>query len=620
MAFSYLNEENIYRKYTASKRYTDSLTEPFPEFARIARNRASKSDDPNYPNVTDGTTASIIRKTPRRVVQQLPTGKAENDQDDWLSVIADFVLVKKILPFANEEYELIDKCWNVIEAGLTFGACATYTPFVNHDGYMCSDLSLLYWGDISLQPGKKSGYANKYVFVQSWWQPEDIEALIDREKKLKKEAKQRGEEYESTWDIQALEEIKDSGSVKDRQSKTPTEEERSVDTNGIQLITGFQEGVQGKFYTFHGSEKRIVRRETNRDPRGKMPIDWFYSDTDGSNPWGRGIIELVGGLQNLIDSDMRMYQYNRALMLAPPLVKYGNVSNVKMAPHAVMTAKDPNAKIDTIKIDTTAVANYPALYGLQKSQLLNLVSSPDTSISADVGNPGFSKTPAGINQQQATISVDDNYLRKKFEGWFENWCETAINLYFAKRSGVELLQLDDEYADRLRELANDGKFDLNNLSDDNQVMINYDDATPALKFRVDAASSKKNEDQEQVQALTGLLETLNGNPVLQQAVPQDKVWGVWNSIVSNSAVEKPQTLLINIEEMKAQQQAMAEAQAQAAAQSKMQPQAPAPDPADEQIAQQLTALGVPDQSIGWALDQLNQGAHEDDVLAELGVA
>jgi hypothetical protein len=649
VAYSYLTKDNVFDRYEAACKYTEKLTTPFPEFERIARNRPSDKIDPNFPKTTDGTTASIIRKTPRRIIQQLPTGEVENDTDDWLSVVADFILTNKVLLYANEEYDLLQKCWGVVEGGLSFGAVATYAPFLNHDGYMCPDVTLIYWGDIKLQPGKKSGRACKYLFVRSWWQKEDIEALIDQEKKLAKSAKKRKEVYDGSWDIKALEDLLDANArtVKKESDKTPVERERNVNSNGIEMVTGFQTGIGATFLTVNPSSKIVVRSEKNEDPRGKMPVDWMYGDIDGANPFGRGIIELVGGLQNLIDADMQMYQYNRALMLAPPLIQYGNVNNVRLTPNAVMKATDPNARIETIKIDTTAVANYPALYGLQKSQLLNLVNSPDTSISADVGNPGFSKTPTGINQQKATISVDDNYVRKMFEAWFEDWCETAINIYFAKRHGIEELQLDDDTIEELSELADKGKFDLNLINEAGQIRIDYDTATPALKFRVDASSSKMKDDQDQLQALGLLQQALDGSQVLAGVVPPEKVIGLWNSLVQTAGVENPEDLKVDVaqfQQQQAEQQQLAAQQAQAqtakaqtdqmalqqqAQQPQRQPQGPGMPPQgaqqpsvapeDEAIIQELTSLGVSDNVIAEAINMLENGANPDDVLAALGV-
>lgn len=412
--------------------------------------------------------------------------------------------------------------------------------------------------------------------MRSWWQKADLEALIDSQKKLSKGTK-------STWDVGALEEVKDLIVAKEEKAQTSTEKElKSAKAEGVELVTGFQVGVGAKFYTFspsQGDDKdniTIVRTKENKDPRGKIPIDWMYGDMDGSNPLGRSVIDLIGPLQNLIDSDMQMYQYNRALMLAPPVVKRGsfNKSRIRFAPNVIIdVGTDPHAKVEPLTIDTSAIQNYPALYGLQKSQLLNLVSSPDTSISAEIGNPGFSKTPQGVNAQQANISVDDNYIRKMFETWFENWSETAINLYFAERTGVEVIQLDEETADKLRDLAQEGKFDPSMLSDDNKIQIDYSSATPALKFEVDASSSKMQDDKKQQDGLTGLLTALDQSPVLAQTIPPDKIVALWNGMVNASGVEDPEKIKVDVKKFKQDQE-----QAQQTQQQAMQVQAQQPPP------------------------------------------
>lgn len=681
MAHSFITTTNVFRLYSASKTYTEQLTQPFPEWARIARNRPFEGIDPAYPKTTDGTTASIIQKTPKRVVQQLPTGKVESDDDnDWLPIVAGFIYTNKILPYANEDYGLFEKSHLAIEGGLTFGAACTFAPFLNHDGYFCPDLTIPYWGDVFLQKGKKSGYSCSYIFMRAWWQKDDIKALIDDENKRAAEAKKNNTGYTPTWDTEALQSVLDAETSKDSQALTPDEEERGLDTSAIELVTAFQKGVGAKFYTFCPSAEKIVRTKVSKDPRGKMPIDWFYGDIDGTNPLGRGIVELIGGLQNLIDSDMQMYQYNRALMLAPPVVKYGNIGNFKFAPNAVIDGNNPALdQIVPLKIDTTAVANYPQLYGLQKSQLLNLVASPDTSISSDVGNPSFGKTPTALNQQKAAISVDDNAIRKRYESWFENWSETAINLYFAERSGVEEVQLDKDTADELRKLPSFQPGDPQQgmpsgemygaLTDDNKITVNYDTATPALKFRVDASTSKMQDDASQVQALTGLLETAEKNQLLQSIIPPEKIAAAWNSIVGASGVENPEILSIDIKELAERMQSQKQANTapkplseslqwkfsdfpqdvqnklierefgitpqmpsnstiqavaksqdaltkQQTAQAQVQPTQPADD--DPEIAQELQRLGLSPAAIGQVLDMRHSGVPDGQILQAIG--
>jgi hypothetical protein len=157
------------------------------------------------------------------------------------------------------------------------------------------------------------------------------------------------------------------------------------------------------------------------------------------------------------------------------------------------------------------------------------------------------------------MSVDDNYVRKQFETWFARWSETAINLYFAERSGIEELQLNKTTANELRRLAAEGRFDLDMLSEDDKIMINYDTATPALKFEVDPTSSKKQSEVEQLQSHTLITDLLNKSPFLQGLVPQKKQLELWNAIVLNSGTDDNSKLTLSSEEM---DQAI-EAQAQA---------------------------------------------------------
>lgn len=632
MAFSFLDEDNLGTLYEEAKTYTEKLTKPFPEFERIANNEPSDQRDTRYSDVTDGTTSSMVRKRGKRVVQQIPTGKVKSDDDDdWLPIVAGFIFTNKILPYANLDFDFIQKCWQVIEAGEKFGGVPTLVPFVNHDGEYGTDLTIPYWADVFIPEGYKSGNSVPYQFIRTWWQEADFDDQIEEEKQAKAEAKKNGEEYESTWDLKNLEKAKKKATAKEADEQTPIERNRGTNPEGVEVVLGVQKGTGAIFYTFIPSadddkddKVLIIRRKVNKDPRGKMPVPWYYADNDGFSPWGRGTVELVGPLQNLIDTDMQMYQWNRATALAPPIVVTGTTSTKKFtyAPNAILKMTDPNGKIEALNVDTSAIVHYPDLYGLQKSQLLNLVSSPDTSISAEVGNPGFGKTPEALQQQEAVQSVDDNYVRKNFEAWFENWAETAINLYFAERTGVDLIQLDKDTVADLQKLADSGKFDMNKVNENNEILIDYDDATPALKFRVDASTSKMKDEATQSEILGGLLETLQNSPLLTQVIPQDRVLAVWNSIIANSGVEDPENLKIDLEAFKqqqelAQQQAMAEQQAaqQQAVMDKVPVEGEVVPSVDEQIATQLQGMGVPDDVIANALNMADNGYSADEILA-----
>jgi hypothetical protein len=561
LAHSFLTTQNIFKRYREAKDYTDKLTKPFDEFARQADNKPQEGMPAHYPDVTSGIAAGIIQKVPKTAVQQLPTGVVETDDDnDWLPIVAQFVYTNKILPCANEDYGLFEKCHMLIEAGETFGFCATYDRFDSKK--LSPDVELIYWGDISIQKGKKSGKSCNYVFYRTWWQKADLEALIDAENQRAANAKRRKEEYIPTWDVVALKSVLDQATSKDQQATTPTEEDRALDADGIELITGFQYGIGAKFFTFNPQAKKIVRTKVNNHPAGKMPIQWFYYDIDGTNPLGRGIPQLVGPMVNLYDTRLQMQQYGDTLSLAPPVIEYGEASDsFEFLPNKVIHAtNDQTYKIEPVNVKATSTPDFISGQNFLQSQIYQLDNTPHTGLSSTNSTVNDGKTPTALNMQQNTLDVDINAVVKHFESWFEDWSEDAINRYFAERQGKELLQLDSETADKLRQLEPSENFDPQTaVSADDTIIIDYDTATPHLKFRIDASTSKMKDNANQLQAFELVQKFIDGSQTIAGLIPPDKMMAIYNSVVGLAGIEDPEKLRVTDEEMK---QAM-EQQAQA---------------------------------------------------------
>lgn len=635
MAFSFLTEENILDLCSASKDYTEKLTQPFEEYSRLARNKPHAKIPKAFPKTTDGTSASIIIKSARRAVQQLPAGvvSTSDEYSPW-PILAEFAYLKEILPNANAEYDLIHKMWITIENGESFGSQCVFTPVAYNDGKLLPDYLIVSWRDVFIQPGKRSASDSDYLFVRTWWQKTDVEKLIDAEKERRDTAKKEGALYEPTWDLKALEEIKEAIVAKDSKDQSEAEQQYSLDPSGIEIITGFQIGHNATFFTFNPATKKIVRRKKNKDPRAKIPLNWYFYDADGVNPLGRSVLELIGPLQNLIDSDMQAYQYNRAAALRPTINVYGDVNErtLEFKPNGLNKIKNPNVRIEAMSVDTSAIRDYPNLYGLQKSQMLNLVNSPDTSISAEVGNPGFGKTPQALKTQQAQLSIDDNALRKGFEAFFEEWSETAINLYFAEREGVEIIQLDTDTAQRLRDLEEKGHvLDGVVLDDDNKATVDFSKAKGVLKFKIDASTTKVNSEAAQLDSLKTLIQTLDSSQSLNQVVPVDKKLAAWNAIVANSGIDGLDELKVTEEEMKEMQEAQTQAAVPATDETATaEMEQPAEDEAqvaevpvepqediEPSIVDELRQIGTPENLIAEVPSMIQKGFTEEEIIASI---
>ena len=207
------------------------------------------------------------------------------------------------------------------------------------------------------------------------------------------------------------------------------------------------------------------------------------------------------------------------------------------------------------------------------------------------------------------MSADDNYIRKNFESFFENWAETAINVYFAEREGVEELQLDRKTADKLRELEKEGKLEDGFVDSNNKVRIDYSSATPALHFRVDASTSKLNGQSEQLEALQLLLQ-IAATPSLSQIIPQEKLAACWNKIVANSGVEDSEDLTVDLDQFETP------AEAELAEETAGEPVVE-PDADIESVVSALRAQGVPDEAFADAIHAVQAGIPPEQVANQL---
>lgn len=611
-----LTKENFSERWEDAKTYMAPLFEPLSEYERISRNRPHPGINAAYPKNTDGTLAAIIQEQPKRTIQQIPTGKVVADGDPVKSIISNFVLTQRIIPNAISQADVLQKSWGIMSKALTFGSYGSMTFFGKHNDYTGADFKLFYIKDAFFERGKLTFADCNIFFVRSWYQPSDIDALIERHK---------GKDG-SKWNVKRLEALKEQIKKKEQEAQSSGEKERNRAVEAIELITGFQSGIKAKFYVFApdlgDGEEGIVGEFENEDPRGVMPIQWLYANIDFENPLGRGIVELSGGTQNVIDSMLQSYQYMRALQLAPPMIKRGtwNKAQAKLQPNALMDlGTDPNNSLEALRLDTTALNNFTTDYGLFKSQIIALNNNGDTSISADVGNPGFSKTTAGVESQNLKLGVSDNYMRKQFEAWFGDTCESLLNIEFANKKGKEELQLDKDTADRIRNI---GEAEAALVSEDDKFIINYDEYTDTLKFTVDASTSDKASTQSQLESLDSLLQRIEGSPLLSGLLQQypDKAVELFNRFASLTGVEDQEKLAIDLEQFKADQE---EAQAAAEQQAQAQSQLPAQAPIDPSMIPEAEVMPqgeqLPPEAMEMPLEGLEQPMEQpmEEQFAEL---
>jgi hypothetical protein len=537
----YVKETDLYDLYNDSVTYMTPLFKPFKEFERLGRAQPHPGIAKHLPKVTDGTLAALCYEQPKRYIQQIPTGKVTSD-NEWLNIIGGYIYEHEIIPSEDQEVaELIQKCWALGTKALWYGSQPVYVKMTQCNGRIFPTFDLPYIKDVFLEPGKKSDKDSNVMCLRAWYQPRDIQYIIDSKQAQRSRYKEKfNEELEEDWDLKALAEVKDKITSKDDQAQTPNERDKGTESSAIELIHVFQRGIGGTFYTYAPALKQVVRRKVNKDPRGKIPIHYMYANFDFSNPLGRGAIEQSGGKQNLLDSEMQVYQYSRLLGLDPPKKIIGNgviMSSLSMKPGAKWRMGSSGGDVVPVELSNSAIENFANNYGLIKSQILNENSSTDTSVSSEVGNPGFGKTPQALKDQEAKLGVSDNYMRKQFESCFGEIAETELNLWFGERSGIQELKLDKETAARLEKIQPGA------VNEERKIRINYDTETEKLDFKVDPSTSSMKDDATERDRLVELLDIAGKYEVVGSMIGEQGMKELVNRIVTKSGVEDPEKIM-----------------------------------------------------------------------------
>lgn len=520
----FIDADTAYDAYDESRKWLKPYFEPLDEFERIARNKPSSQIPDELPKVVDGTMAAIVQENPKRIIQQIPTGLVGCKDYAEYAKIADIILTEDLIPMYNRMGDMLQKSWNMVGKAMTWGRSASYTFYTQTNGRLHTDFTIPYAKDVLSEKGKVFAPDSNVAFLRSWYQKRDIQATINREEAWEKNIKG----YKSDWDIPALKQWMETGaSAKPADQMTPAEREKGGDTGGYELITAFQEGAGAEFYSFaprfkDSSNGKNLRTKINKDPRGKMPIDFLYCNIDLSNPMGRGQVELSGGVQNLIDQQMQMFQFLTTFLMAPALQVWGKVNkaSLKFQPNAIWDMGDnlANNKVEPYAVNNAAIQQFSDNYALLKSQIFNLNNTQDNSISASVGNVSQSKTQAGVQASQARLGVSDNYLRKQYESWFEAQSETSINIYFSEMTGEKTKQLTPQ------QVKDFEKTEAKKFVDKKGVLtIPYKEINDAVfRFKVDPSTSEVKEDSDNAEKLTEVLKVMEGSqdPSIQQKIPQ----------------------------------------------------------------------------------------------------
>ena len=487
----YLQKDELIESYNEAVRTSEEWFKPFNEYERIAGNKISALIAKNMPRVNDGSLAASLIETPMNVLPFMQSGKfkSTNLKKKWVGELANIIWNNKIVPNANTQASFFDKEQIALYRSLKYGAQPRYNFFVSTDKYTGSDWSLPYVKNLKLEPGKFSVDDCAYVFLDIFFTKLQLKNII------------AGDSDEGGWDKKALQELVDGAMTsKEMEEQNINERDKAINASGIKLTACFNRGIGAPFYMFSKqTSDKVVREWKNPDPTGDLPITMQYCFENLESPYGIGRVELAGATQNVLDYFTQAHVLATQIGLQPPKKISGsadqvNFNSLTWTPEAIW--QTGNANVEVMQTTNSVYTNFPTNYGLYKSQLMNLQGRTDGSVSASSGNPQFSKTSAGVNQQETRTNAQDNYLRSKADSASAKMAEKMMNVHMAQMKGADLLDIAED--DRSR-LMLSGYFDENPTTEDipsiEEIPIEYEALRDTFRFEYDPRPEANDEEK-----------------------------------------------------------------------------------------------------------------------------
>lgn len=517
-----LTAQDLVDKLDDSQDFMDKVTAGFTERnERIFYRKppVNSNGQMEYAELVDNTLASYLEKMPKNVIQKLPTfmtdGHTRSKAED---LVYEYIAVKILLRSGSSKgYGLLQKQWIELRSAATFGASAAYLPFENdHGEYTVGEIPI-YWGD--LYPEAWSTNLNSGNFIQF--------RTLKTEDDIKKILAGLDDEIGGTWLKDGLQTVLDYGTGQSS-GKDKTNIKASMEGLPEHMYELFKYVDDNWIVDWHYASATILRIMPNLSHRRR--VVGLYSDYDGSSIMGRSLIDMAYGAQQTLTSLLRNFVYTADYNTDPAKTVKGislNEDTFNLTKGNTMFLNDEDGKVDLLPIETTVLQNFPNLYNLLKSVLLNsLPSSNDSSISAGAGDMEHSKTQAGVNSQDNKADIENNYYRKNYETYFEMVMENKLNIYLAevkaiaeKNDAVPLITLDEEYANLVREALTEDEQGY--INEQNQVKLDLSESR-GVNISVNFESTRdmaKEEDLKRLNTfMTGFFEAAKSDPSMAKVM------------------------------------------------------------------------------------------------------
>ena len=375
---------------------------------------------------------------------------ASGMKDEGDAAILNMVLHKYVLPNANSQKKFLKKLrlWQFNSS--VYGFMPMYYDWNVTDRYVGPDCWLWHPRNWVPQVGRASIDDMEYCYAITYVNRDYLEDLLEGE--------QEGVDAEAVQDL--LDSIDQKSNIpNDKRTSYITRQRQFQPERGrLMLATRYESGEDGHWVVFAPEYGWCdpIRDYPNPHKNGKIPFVIKYSTDLFDNIYGLGDFQRAKPIQFANDGLDNFYFQSVKRNLYPPTI-YNPAGVNKMSltndPGAFWQETIPNS-IREYHTDPVGLSTYQSAKSIMNGALTFQSGSTQTDLTAaSTGDPTFSRTSAGVDQQESKESTRDSQDRFELEQALEELLENMMGLF--PTINTEAIPLD-LFSDDIQELVDAG--------------------------------------------------------------------------------------------------------------------------------------------------------------------
>jgi hypothetical protein len=456
--------EDYIKEWDKGKEWIDGFTRDFPELDSLA-DAVALSSSKKAPMVGDVSLASAVRQIPRASIQQLPTMSVEvnGTKISIPAYVCEFLVRRMVFNQDTFGKGILSTMQIAAESALTHGFQAAMVSLGNIMNDFGSTMRLVHYNDVVIEPGVFDISDTSY----------DMTRTRVTQRKLKKILKAAKANKNTTWNVDALEELIKLGPNTNNLSQylPPTRDNQSLALSDdlYDIMVRNEYGPYGEICTFATNVKKPLREYKSKSKFGYPRLNFLVIDPAQLTPFGVSRVRLASPSANYAN----IYLGSTAKMLLlnsdPPVFKKGTFTTpITLKRGAMWETADPNAEVKLQELSNSTLTQFENVLKFVDNQIYAIMGvTPNNLPGGQQAGGGAYQNKVSSTMEKASSDMATTQITNIVENFIRQYALTALDAFVSEQVGETPLIVDDKCKNAINQIVP------NTIGDDNIINIEW---------------------------------------------------------------------------------------------------------------------------------------------------